>query len=74
MYKISKLFTANKKEDKEKKSRIRDSKGEEKVEESPASKVVHSVRNQIQDFKVNDAISIDKVLLNIFCSWFLSGL
>ena len=52
MYKISKLFTVKKKEEKDKKSRVRDSKQEEKTEESPASKVVHNIRDQIQDFKV----------------------
>lgn len=52
MYKISKRFTAKKKEEKDKKSRVLDSKEQEKVEESPASKVVNNVRNQIQDFKV----------------------
>jgi hypothetical protein len=52
MYKISKLFTSKKKEEKDKKSRIRDSKEEEKTEESSALKVVTSIRNQVQDFKV----------------------
>jgi hypothetical protein len=52
MYKISKLFTTKKKEEKDKKSRVRDSKEEEKTEESSASKVVSSIRDQIQDFKV----------------------
>lgn len=52
MYKISKLFTTKKKEDKVKKSRVHDSKVEEKTEESSAVKVVTSIRDQVQDFKV----------------------
>ena len=58
MYKISKLFTSKKKDEKDKKSRVRDSKEEGKSEESPASKVVHSIRNQIQDFKVSMSLTL----------------
>ncbi|CAB3982986.1 dynein heavy chain 12, axonemal-like, partial [Paramuricea clavata] len=53
MYKISKLFTSKKKEEKDKKSRIRDSKEEGKTEESSAVKVVSNIRDQILDFKGN---------------------
>jgi hypothetical protein len=52
MYKISKLFTSKKKEEKDKKSRIHDSKEEGKTEESSAVKVVSNIRDQILDFKV----------------------
>lgn len=72
MYKISKLFTTKKKEEKDKKSRVRDSKEEEKTEESSASKVVHNIRDQIQDFKVckcnNYTLGDFNLIINDDCS------
>lgn len=53
MYKISKLFASKKKDEKDKKSRILDSKDEEsKSEEKAAVNVVNTIRNQIDNFKV----------------------
>lgn len=52
MYKISKLFSSKTKDEKDRKSRVRDSKEEEKTEGSSALKVVSNIRDQIVDFKV----------------------
>ena len=53
MYKISKLFASKKKDEKDKKSRILDSKDDEsKSEEKAAINVVNTIRNQIDNFKV----------------------
>ncbi|XP_046853910.1 dynein axonemal heavy chain 12-like isoform X2 [Xenia sp. Carnegie-2017] len=54
MYKISKLFASKKKDEKDKKSRILDSKDEgSKSEEKAAVNVVNTIRNQIDNFKEN---------------------